>query len=296
MGIYDRPYYRESNHLDLSPNWEKKTAVATLIIINAAIFVANILFSQQTFSPSYLGFVNQALSLSGADQSNPIMWWRTLSYGFVHDAVSPFHLLFNMMGLYFLGRQVEQRYGRNEFYRIYLVSIIICGAAWLLKKAAMNEVEGYLLGASGAVLCIEMLFVLNFPRAIITLFVFPIPAWAFGIFLVLINFVSSPSTGIAYDVHLVGILCAVGYFFLKMDFRFMDDLFGSWRRLVRRWTGPTLRVHNGVTQEALSPADEADRLLEKIHASGQSSLTPKEKKFLERYSRDVRARQNNDPT
>jgi hypothetical protein len=35
-------------------------------------------------------------------------------------------------------------------------------------------------------------------------------------------------------------------------------------------------------------AREADRILEKIHASGKDSLTSREKKFLEKYSQSVR--------
>jgi hypothetical protein len=39
-----------------------------------------------------------------------------------------------------------------------------------------------------------------------------------------------------------------------------------------------------------SEVDEADRILAKIHESGQDSLSSKEKKFLEKYSRAVRER------
>ena len=290
MGIYDRNYYREDAELNLSPTWNQRSAVSTLIILNVAVFVANVLFSQQVFGRNFQGVVNEFLMLSADDYNRPVYWWRILTYGFVHDATGPMHLIFNMLGLYFLGRSVEERYGRNEFYRIYLITLLICGATWLIKQAILGE-NGRLLGASGAVLCIEMLFVFNFPTARILLFVFPVPAWVLGILLVLTNMISQPSTGIAYDVHLIGILCAAAYFFLGLNFRFMDNLPMAWRRTVRRITGPTLKVHGGSEESALSDADDADRLLAKIHATGQESLTSREKKFLERYSRNVRAKQ-----
>ncbi len=287
MGIYDRNYYREENELDLRPNWDQRSAVSTLIIINVVVFVANALLSKG-ITLLHQGAVNERLLLSGEDIKHPFLWWHIVSYGFCHDATGISHLLFNMLGLYFLGRSVEERYGKMEFYRIYLISMVICGLVWLLKEFTMGT-NGRLLGASGAVLCIEMLFVFNFPTSRVYLLVFPVPAWVLGILLVLMNLASSP-TGIATDVHLTGILCAVAYFFLGLSFRFMDDIKGAWRRWMRRHAGPKLKIHNESASTSPQDADEADRILEKIHEFGQDALSAKERKFLEKYSRSVRAK------
>lgn len=286
MGIYDRNYYREESDLDLSPNWDQRSAVSTLIIINVVVFVANMVLSENPVG-TYQGAVNEFFMLAGEDLQRPYLWWHTLTYGFCHDVQNIFHLLFNMLGLYFLGRSVEGRYGRTEFYRIYLISMVICGVLWLLRQQAFGT-NGRLLGASGAVLCIEMLFVFNFPTARVILMVFPVPAWVMGILLVLMNFSNSPSTGVATDVHLTGILCATAYFFLGLNFRFLGDVQGSWRRWLRRHAGPKLKIHN--ESSVGHDADEADRILAKIHEKGQDSLSSKEKKFLEKYSRAVRAK------
>ncbi|MFY7876177.1 MAG: rhomboid family intramembrane serine protease [Pirellula sp.] len=269
--------------------------MSTLIIVNVVVWVANIVLSQaQRFTPGFQGVVNEFLLLSSEDRLSPLYWWRTITYGFAHDAVSPFHLLFNMLGLYFLGRAVEERYGRNEFLRIYFFALFVCGASWLLKQYALGADDNRMLGASGAVLCIEMLFVFNFPTQRIFLFVFPVPAWVLGIILVLTNFVSTPSTGIAYDVHMVGILVAAAYFFLGLSFRSLDDLRSAWRRSWRRLTGPKLKVHSDFQESKQRDSEEADRILAKIHEKGQDSLTSRERKFLERYSREVRAKQKLD--
>jgi len=292
MGIYDRNYYREESDLNLAPNWNKRSAVSMLIIVNVAVYIANIILSQaQRFTPAFQGVVTEFLLLSSGDRLSPIYWWRTITYGFAHDAVGPFHLIFNMLGLYFLGRAVEDKYGRNEFLRIYFFALFICGATRLLKQCLLGDNDNRMLGASGAVLCIEMLFVFNFPTQRIFLFFFPIPAWALGIILVLTNFVSNPSTGIAYDVHMVGILVAAAYFFLGLSFRSLDDVRSAWRRLLRRLTGPKLKVHSDFHETKQNDSEEADRILAKIHETGQDSLTSRERKFLERYSREVRAKQ-----
>jgi len=289
MGINDRSYYREESELNLSPSWNQRSAVSTLIIINVVVFVANILLSQQGFNPGFQGIVNEFLMLSGEDLARPAFWWRTISYGFAHDAAGPvpMHLIFNMLGLYFLGRSVEDRYGRSEFYRIYFIALLICGVSWVLKQYFLNQ-PGRLLGASGAVLCIEMLFVFNFPTARILLFVFPVPAWVLGIIVVLTSLTTQPSSGVAYDVHLVGIACATAYFFLGLSFRSLDNVFLTWKRIVRRLSGPKLKIHSESSN--VSDSDEADRILAKIHELGQDALSSKERKFLERYSRNVRAK------
>ena len=290
MGIYERSYYRDENELDLRPNWDQRSAVSTLIIINVAVFVANIFF-RNSFVSNDQGAVNKFLMLSAGDVEHPYLWWHTLTYGFCHDALTPipFHLIMNMVGLYFLGRTVESHYGRLEFYRIYLISMLVCGIVWLLK-AQIFAATGGMLGASGAVLCVSMLFVFNFPTARVAMFVFPMPAWVLGILLVLMNLASNPSSGVATDVHLTGILCAAAYFYLGLNFRFLEDIQGAWRKGLRRFTGPKLKIHSESSSSVGNDADEADRILAKIHETGQDSLTAKEKKFLEKYSKSVRAK------
>jgi membrane associated rhomboid family serine protease len=288
MGIYERNYYRDDVELNLTPSWNGRSAVTVLIIANAVVFLANMLFSPGPLSEGNQGVINELLMLNADDLAKPWLWWRVITNGFTHSALSPFHLIFNMLGLYFLGRPVEDRYGTKEFYRIYFVSLAICSLGWLLIQRLSGRHDS-LLGASGAVTCIEMLFVYNFPTARIIWFLFPVPAWVLGVFLVLTNMVSRPGSNVAFDVHLIGIACATAYFFLKLDFRFMDDLSQTWRRIVRRVTGPRLKLHSPTKQ--LAESEEADRILAKIHASGQDSLTSREKKFLEKYSRKVRERQ-----
>jgi membrane associated rhomboid family serine protease len=291
MGIYDREYYRDEG-IRLQPDWNGRSAISYLVILNIAVFVANILLSKGGFTSQNQGIVNELLALRDSNATQPWMWWRVLSYAFVHDSSQIFHLLFNMLGLYFLGRSVEDKYGKLEFLRIYLMTAIVCGSLWLVKSFALNTPQTEILGASGAVICIEMLFVLNFPKETVYLFVFPIPAWVLGVFLVLSNLVSSPSTGVAVDVHVVGILFAFAYFFLGWNFGFLQDLQGTFRRAKRKLLGPKLRVHqeNGATDDA-----EADRILQKIHEQGKDSLTSKERKFMEKYSRRVRERKQQIP-
>ena len=61
MGLYDRGYYREESGLDLRPDWNQRSAVSILIIVNVAVFIANMLFGSPTVGNQ--GKVNEALML-----------------------------------------------------------------------------------------------------------------------------------------------------------------------------------------------------------------------------------------
>jgi len=58
--------------------------------------------------------------------------WRLGTYMFAHGGLA--HLFFNMWGLYLFGRLVEDRLGPQRFLRLYLISGVIGGLAWLLAN------------------------------------------------------------------------------------------------------------------------------------------------------------------
>jgi membrane associated rhomboid family serine protease len=291
MGIYDRPYYQDNDSPNLTPSWDQRSAIATIIIACVGVFLANMIFS-----PTYQS-VSNFLSLHTDDLHKPWMLWRTLSYGFVHSSKDLWHIVWNMLGLWMLGRAVEEKYGKAEFLRIYLVAVFICGFLWLLLRLAFPGALS-VCGASGAVCCIEMLFVLNFPRVTLMLFgVAPVQAWVLGVILILGNFMtgSRGSGTVAWDVHLIGVGVACAYFFGKWNFSGIAAYWIGWRLLKRKLWGPKLRTFDP-SSKSTHDEIEADRILDKIHQFGQDSLTSKEKRFLTNYSKAVRdKRQNTSP-
>ncbi len=298
MGIYDRPYYRDSGSPDLAPSWDKRSAVGIIVIVCVVVFFANLIFSGRNDD------IQRLLSLHSEDWQQPWMLWRVLSYGFVHDAGNYLHLVFNMFELWMLGRAVEERYGRDEFLRIYLFTVAACGALWLFFRSVLGQ-DATLCGASGAVCCSTMLYVLNYPRATLLLFgVVPIQAWMLGAFLIFTNVFSQGSAGlemrnanrgpaVAFDVHLVGIAIAFAYFYGNWNFGYLASPVDWWRSVRRRWFGPKLKAFKPEVDTASKDEAEADRILDKIHQFGQDSLSTKEKRFLEKYSQQVRDRRKN---
>lgn len=70
-------------------------------------------------------------------------FWRLLTAMFLHADLM--HLIFNMMALYILGRDIERFFGKSKFLAIYFVSGLIGSAA------SFAFVDSVSVGASGAI-------------------------------------------------------------------------------------------------------------------------------------------------
>ena len=130
-------------------------------------------------------------------------WWRLVTAAFLH--YGPFHLLLNMVALYWFGSLLEERIGSGRYLLLYLVSGLAGSAGALLWS------NGFLtptVGASGAIFGILGAgLVLERQRD----YVFG--GSALGV--IVINFVFTFSiSGISKGGHLGGlvggILCALG--------------------------------------------------------------------------------------
>lgn len=285
MGIHDRDYYQENEVRPLRP-WDNKSMVTMLIIVNVAVFLANFLLSAGN------GALARSLALQTETLWNPLHWWQFVTYGFTHDPQHIGHILFNMATLYFLGRSVEDRLGKWEFFRFYMIAIVLCGVVWC---GLHQSNPGSVIGASGATTAVAMLFVFLFPQATLMLYMaFPVKAWVVGVLIIVGNlFQPMGSAGVAYDVHLVGAAFATAYFFSKWNFGFMGAALSQWTSNARRKRS-RLKVHDpaeGNRVERPNKDDaESDRILDKIYREGEDSLSAKERKFMEQYSRRVRQR------
>ena len=72
--------------------------------------------------------------------------WRLITGGFMHDARSPLHILFNMYALYFLGGILEPSLGTPRFLALYFASLLFGSFAVMLV-----DPQQFTVGASGAV-------------------------------------------------------------------------------------------------------------------------------------------------
>ncbi|HWT91551.1 MAG TPA: rhomboid family intramembrane serine protease [Solirubrobacteraceae bacterium] len=77
-------------------------------------------------------------------------WWRLLTAGFMHDGAT--HLIFNMLGVFFLGQMLERELGPVRFAALYFASLFAgaFGALLLSPDAATVGASGAVFGLFGA--------------------------------------------------------------------------------------------------------------------------------------------------
>jgi membrane associated rhomboid family serine protease len=282
MGIYDRDYYRQERS-----SWAAsgpRSAVGILIAINVVVYVADWVFLD--------GRITEWCKLRVNTLVSPLEWWQFVTYGFLHVR-EPLHIIFNMLGLFFIGRDIEDVYGTKEFIRVYVVMIVFGGVVWAVAEK-LHGGGPPVVGASGAIAGIVTLYALNFPRRMLALwFVIPVPAWLVGVLYVAYDAYGAVARAegdrVAYTVHLGGAAMALIYYGLGVNF-------GRWwprfsLRLPR--PRPKLRVHTP-EDEPDKPGnlseEEVDRILEKISREGEASLTRQERRILETASRQYQKR------
>ena len=166
MGFYDREYYREEQERPPGLTFRApRTVVAVLVIINAALWIGDFFTPATRVDPRTLEvsghWLSDAMAVHAPGQvgppgevdaaaarrpgsdtwletlTHPWLWWQLLTYGFAHSPAFG-HVLGNMIGLWFLGRDIESTYGRREFLRLYLVLLL---AAMLRMTMPQWQVE-----------------------------------------------------------------------------------------------------------------------------------------------------------
>jgi membrane associated rhomboid family serine protease len=112
-----------------------------LVGINVAVYVAELAQGGGVYgvnSTIYTKGVLWAPLIADGD------YWRLLTAAFLH--YGPFHLILNMLGLWWFGSLLEQRIGSGRFLLLYLVSGL-AGSAGALVVSPNNPT----VGASGAI-------------------------------------------------------------------------------------------------------------------------------------------------
>jgi Uncharacterized membrane protein (homolog of Drosophila rhomboid) len=188
--------YRNPRSVNLTPLW-------VLISVNVLIFVAT-----SIASGSFLGLSQTVIQQVGISRitftSQP---WTIVSAMFVHDGI--YHILFNMIALYFYGMYVLTLVGEARFFLVYFIGGLIGNALFLLLAGPYSVA----VGASGAIFALGGTLVMLAPRLKVIIFPIPIPMdlWIAIIIFALISL----SPGVAWQAHAGGLITglAAGYIF-----------------------------------------------------------------------------------
>lgn len=262
-------------------------AIRVIITINLVIFlfqvfvgstVNNVLVNAFAFVPEW--------------QTTLFQPWRLVTYMFLH--AGGFHLLFNMLWLWWMGRAVEETLGPRTFTTIYLGS----GIGGALLDVAFAQFLGInsVIGASGAVFGVMVAFAMLYPRMQIMLFLLP-PIEAryvvAGLIVLDVLFLGS-SDNTARIVHIGG--AGIGYLLMKMQMAGQD--LTAWTRPFNRIIYGLKGAYSGSQSKKSKPRSsnlrsvsdveivdekegtELDDILEKISRKGYDGLSKEEKRKL----------------
>lgn len=235
---------------------------------------------------------------------------RILTSGFLH--INWIHLAFNMLSLYIFSSAIESYIGIGGFLLIYFVSLT--GGNLLALLVHKNEGDYSSVGASGAVCGIIFASIALFPDMSIGLFLLPIsfPGWLYGILFVIFSIygIRSRKYNIGHEAHLggalVGMMVALIFEPAALVHNFWTILiilipillfiFIIMKKphllLINNFFFDKHKDHYSIdhkyNENRHLRQKEIDRILDKISRSGMDSLSAKERKRLDEYSKKIR--------
>jgi membrane associated rhomboid family serine protease len=234
--------------------------------------------------------------------------WQWFTYAFIH--YSFWHLLGNGLGLWWLGKVVEDHYGEKVFY-LTLSGGIILGAFcwWLTGVSGVRDESHSLIGISGGVYALMVVALLNRLDQVITLLLFffiPVNIKARWLLITLLvitvlgwGFSELPGrhtwtswkpaldwamgTSLAHSAHLGGFL----FGWLMWKYQNQTNRSGSGALSIMGTpfdddNATSMQPKNG--QKISQVRAELDALLDKISVKGFGSLTESEKRRLAELS------------
>jgi membrane associated rhomboid family serine protease len=170
-----------------------------LIVTNLLVFIATSINSDliYTFGLARATFLEEP--------------WTLLTSMFIHSGF--WHILANMVTLYFFGSYLNRLLGTTKFLIVYFAGGIAGGLVYLLLASSSYDV---VVGASGAIFALGGALAVMRPKLSVIVFPIPvpIPLWIaiIGVFAIFSFF-----PGVAWQGHLGGLVIGLvaGYFFKR---------------------------------------------------------------------------------
>lgn len=280
--------------------------MAWFLILSIACFLIQNLILLLGGQYHYQSLITRWLALSFTSISEGKIW-TLVSYAFLHSTGNFFHILFNLLMIFFMGREIIRLHGEGSLLRIMAASVISGGLLFVLVHWGSSLPT---IGASAAVYGVLALFCMTRPNEPITIylyFILPItikPKWLLWIMgghalfgTVAWEWLGSGNS-IAHSAHLGGLIAGIVYYPILTGRLVLPSLF---RRRIRVTTVKPdssgfpkvprskrpLAVEYSVNLSGREELrKEVDRILDKITSQGFASLSQAEKDTLDR-ARDI---------
>ncbi len=281
------------------------TNLTRLILINLAVFLTLKIISVFLFlfqQPEMANHLISFLALPADLTTLSTRPWTIISYMFLH--YSFFHILFNMLWLYWFGRIFLIYLDQKKLLSIYILGGLTGGALYIIAYNIFPAFDSVLqqsiaLGASAAVLAIVMTISFYAPDYKINLmFIGPVKLKHIAMATILIDLLSIQSSNAGGHIaHLGGAIFGIIYAGQIRKGKDITRKFNLFLDRIASWFKPKPKLHVKYKRPEKPETDleyntrkaaqqkEIDRILDKISKSGYSALTKEEKELLFKSSK-----------
>ncbi|MEP7168195.1 MAG: rhomboid family intramembrane serine protease [Bacteroidota bacterium] len=283
---------------DIKQNLRKSDTLQKLIIINVVVFALFGLIHQilrlMRSSFDIYNYTEKWLTVPSSLSSLLYRPWSILTYAFYHEEI--FHILFNMLWLYWMGKILAEYLGNKKLLSTYVLGGMSGAVLYILffnifPLFSETVQSSFALGASGSVLAITIAVATLLPDyTIFLIFIGPIKMKYIAAVTVLIDLLSiTGSNAGGHIAHLGGAL--FGFIYIK-QLQKGNDLAKGFNKLTDFISGifkpkPGMKVAYKNPGSKKNPAarnepdqETIDRILDKISRSGYTSLSKEEKEIL----------------
>jgi membrane associated rhomboid family serine protease len=274
-----------------------------LIIINVVVFlVLAILYVFSTISgfDSVFTLIQNHFSIPpkfGEFISRP---WTIITYGFAHSLKDIFHILFNMLSLYWFGKLFIEYLGSDKLIATYVLGVLAGALIYLLMFNTIPyfvDQSGFpgMVGASAGVYAVMVAAATLLPDyTFFLLFLGAVRIKYIALFFIVLSFIGTTSTNAGGNIaHLGGAL--IGFVYVKQ--LQVGVNWGSWITITLDWirglfttrskvkvtyrsAEPKTKSSKPTTGPSKASQDEIDAILDKISDRGYESLSKEEKEKL----------------
>lgn len=288
--------------------------IAINILVFFAVLVARVLMTITGFGDWYSTGISY-LMMPASLPRLIIQPWSIFSYMFLHEGI--FHILFNMLFLYWFGLLIHEYLGSRKLANLYILGGLFGGLFYViiynLAPYFSNSVDSSLmLGASAGVFAVVVGAATLTPNTTFFLILLgPVRIKYIAIFYVILSFANSIGANAGGELaHLGGAL--LGFLYITQLRKgndlglpvqkvgiFFENLFSGRRSNVKvsyrkqKTTGGGIGSFGSLSSKSAAPAaklDEAtqediDKILDKIADSGYEALSKEEKRKLFEFSK-----------
>ncbi len=278
---------------DIQDKLQNLNVFEKIIAVNLIIFFIGLILKVSLNVNTSLSW----LELPSSFSSFIMKPWSIITYAFTHYDF--WHILFNMLWLYFIGRMFSNMFPLKLGLNVYFLGIIFGGLLFLFGYNVIPsffDTSSRLVGASAGVRALLIFLCAYMPNMEVRFFTFNLKLWYLGVAIVVIDVLGLFGLNSGGNLaHLGG--AALGYVYAtqlrkgndigKGFERFMDWFVSLFKKSEK---SPLKTVHKKKSEKVagysktefneFNKQKKIDVILDKISKSGYDSLTKEEKEFL----------------